>query len=37
MDFALEDAFMFAGARCDRIVMGVISAIVRDEPVPPLP
>jgi RNA polymerase sigma-70 factor, ECF subfamily len=37
MDFALEDAFMFAGARCDRIVMGVISAIVRDGSVPPLP
>jgi len=25
IDFALEDAFAFAGARCDRIVDGVLS------------
>ena len=36
MDFALEDAFSFDGPRCDRIVMGVVSAIVRDGPVTPL-
>ena len=37
MDFALEDAFSFEGPRCDRIVMGVVSTILRDGPVPPLP
>jgi RNA polymerase sigma-70 factor, ECF subfamily len=36
MDFALDDAFSFDGARCDRIVMGVVSTILRDGPVPPL-
>ncbi len=37
MDFALEDAFSFAGARCDRIVAGVLAVISRDGPTPPLP
>jgi RNA polymerase sigma-70 factor (ECF subfamily) len=36
MDFALEDAFSFAGARCDRIVANVLATITRDGPVPPL-
>ncbi len=36
MDFALEDAFSFAGARCDRIVAGVLAAISRDGHNPPL-
>ena len=30
MDFALEDAFSFDGARCDRIVAGVLAIIARD-------
>ena len=30
MDFALEDAFSFDGARCDRIVAGVLAIITRD-------
>lgn len=37
VDFALEDAFSFDGARCDRIVAGVLATITRDGPVPPLP
>jgi RNA polymerase sigma-70 factor (ECF subfamily) len=36
MDFALEDAFSFDGARCDRIVAGVLAAISRDGHNPPL-
>ena len=36
MDFALEDAFSFDGARCDRIVAGVLALITRDGPRPPL-
>jgi RNA polymerase sigma-70 factor (ECF subfamily) len=36
LDFALEDAFSFAGARCDRIVANVLASITRDGPVPPL-
>lgn len=36
MDFALEDAFSFDGARCDRIVAGVLAVISRDGPNPPL-
>lgn len=36
MDFALEDAFSFDGARCDRIVAGVLAIITRDGNVPPL-
>lgn len=35
MDFALEDAFSFAGARCDRIVAHVLAAITPGDPVPP--
>ncbi|MNC90019.1 RNA polymerase sigma factor [compost metagenome] len=27
IDFALEDAFAFAGSRCDRIVAGVLARI----------
>jgi RNA polymerase sigma-70 factor (ECF subfamily) len=27
MDFALEEVFSFAGARCDRIVAGVLSRL----------
>jgi RNA polymerase sigma-70 factor (ECF subfamily) len=27
IDFALEDAFSFAGERCDRIVAGVLSRL----------
>lgn len=30
MDFALEDAFSFDGARCDRIVASVLAAIAAD-------
>jgi len=36
VDFALEDAFSFDGARCDRIVAGVLAQITADGPVPPL-
>ena len=36
MDFALEDAFSFDGARCDRIVAGVLAIVTRDGSVPPL-
>jgi RNA polymerase sigma-70 factor, ECF subfamily len=36
MDFALEDAFSFDGARCDRIVARVLASISRDGDVPPL-
>lgn len=36
MDFALEDAFSFDGARCDRIVDCVLATITRDGTVPPL-
>lgn len=36
MDFALEDAFSFDGARCDRIVAAVLATITRDGTVPPL-
>ena len=36
MDFALEDAFSFAGARCDRIVAHVLAAITPDGSAPPL-
>jgi RNA polymerase sigma-70 factor (ECF subfamily) len=35
MDFALEDAFSFDGARCDRIVAGVLAIITRDGNLPP--
>jgi RNA polymerase sigma-70 factor (ECF subfamily) len=28
IDFAMEDAFSFDGARCDRIVCGVLTALV---------
>ena len=35
MDFALEDAFSFDGARCDRIVAGVLAIVTRDGNVPP--
>jgi RNA polymerase sigma-70 factor (ECF subfamily) len=35
MDFALEDAFSFAGVRCDRIVASVLASITSGEPVPP--
>ena len=35
MDFALEDAFSFDGARCDRIVAGVLAIITRDGNAPP--
>lgn len=37
MDFALEDAFSFAGARCDRIVANVLTSITPGGPVPPQP
>jgi RNA polymerase sigma-70 factor (ECF subfamily) len=36
MDFALEDAFSFDGARCDRIVASVLAGVTCDGPVPPL-
>lgn len=35
MDFALEDAFAFAGVRCDRIVAHVLATIARDGSLPP--
>ncbi|MDP3859417.1 MAG: RNA polymerase sigma factor [Stagnimonas sp.] len=35
MDFALEDAFSFAGARCDRIVAHVLASIPPGGIVPP--
>jgi RNA polymerase sigma-70 factor, ECF subfamily len=35
MDFALEDAFAFAGARCDRIVAKVLATIDAGGCVPP--
>lgn len=35
MDFALEDAFSFAGVRCDRIVAHVLATIARDGNHPP--
>jgi RNA polymerase sigma-70 factor, ECF subfamily len=35
MDFALEDAFLFDGERCDRIVAGVLATITRGETTPP--
>ena len=35
MDFALEDAFSFAGARCDRIVASVLATITQGGHVPP--
>jgi RNA polymerase sigma-70 factor (ECF subfamily) len=35
VDFALEDAFSFDGARCDRIVAGVLATITRGGTVPP--
>jgi RNA polymerase sigma-70 factor (ECF subfamily) len=35
MDFALEDAFSFAGVRCDRIVAGVLASITPGGTVPP--
>ncbi|HXD40138.1 MAG TPA: RNA polymerase sigma factor [Ramlibacter sp.] len=35
MDFALEGAFSFDGARCDRIVAGVLAIITRDGNLPP--
>ncbi|MEO7641190.1 MAG: RNA polymerase sigma factor [Ramlibacter sp.] len=35
MDFALDDAFSFDGARCDRIVAGVLAAITAGQPNPP--
>ena len=34
VDFAIEDAFGFAGDRCDRIVRAVVTAIASDEPNP---
>jgi len=34
VDFAIEDAFGFAGERCDRIVRAVLAAIASDEPPP---
>jgi RNA polymerase sigma-70 factor, ECF subfamily len=38
MDFALEDAFSFAGVRCDRIVARVLATITPpDGTVPPIP
>lgn len=37
MDFAIEDAFSFAGVRCDRIVAHVLAAITRGGTVPPTP
>jgi RNA polymerase sigma-70 factor, ECF subfamily len=37
MDFALEDAFSFDGARCDRIVASVLATVTSGGPVPPLP
>jgi RNA polymerase sigma-70 factor (ECF subfamily) len=36
IDFALEDAFSFAGVRCDRIVAHVLATLARDGAVPPL-
>jgi RNA polymerase sigma-70 factor (ECF subfamily) len=30
MDRGLEDAFGFAGERCDRIVANVLAAVARD-------
>jgi RNA polymerase sigma-70 factor, ECF subfamily len=35
MDFALEDAFAFAGVRCDRIVAKVLATIDPDGSPPP--
>ena len=35
MDFALEDAFSFAGVRCDRIVANVLASITPGGSVPP--
>ena len=35
MDFALEDAFSFAGVRCDNIVARVLASITADGPTPP--
>jgi RNA polymerase sigma-70 factor (ECF subfamily) len=35
MDFALEDAFAFAGVRCDRIVVHVLATITRAGNLPP--
>jgi RNA polymerase sigma-70 factor (ECF subfamily) len=35
VDFALEDAFSFDGARCDRIVAGVLATINCGGIVPP--
>jgi RNA polymerase sigma-70 factor (ECF subfamily) len=37
MDFALEDAFSFAGVRCDRIVAKVLATITPDGTHPPIP
>jgi RNA polymerase sigma-70 factor, ECF subfamily len=37
MDFALEDAFAFAGVRCDRIVARVLATIEADGSAPPTP
>jgi RNA polymerase sigma-70 factor, ECF subfamily len=34
MDFAIEDAFSFDGARCDRIVAGVLAIITRGGNIP---
>ena len=36
MDFALEDAFSFAGVRCDNIVARVLAGITADGPTPPV-
>jgi RNA polymerase sigma-70 factor (ECF subfamily) len=36
MDFALQDAFSFAGARCDGIVAGVLARIRPDGAPPPV-
>ncbi len=36
MDFALEDAFSFAGTRCDRIVASVLATITPAGTVPPV-
>ena len=36
MDFALDDAFSFDGARCDRIVGRVLATVTRGGAVPPL-
>ncbi len=35
MDFALEDAFSFAGVRCDNIVARVLASITADGSTPP--